>query len=48
MRALGLRDIKSLSKEHIHLCEGLQYKIDDIDDFNVMTHELPGCSRRKL
>lgn len=48
MRALRLRDIKSWSKEHIHLCEGLQYIIDDIDDFNMMTHELPGCSRRKL
>jgi hypothetical protein len=27
MRPLGFRHIKSLSKEHIHLCDGLQYYI---------------------
>ncbi len=48
MRAFRMRDIKLFSKEFYYLCEGIEYIINDIVDYNLVHRQLPGQSRRKL
>jgi hypothetical protein len=46
--SLRMRDITLFSKEFYSLCEGIEYIINDIVDYNLVYRQFPGQSRRKL